>query len=279
MKYERHLGNYAVALSKLRQGQTFSTPRQGMEDRIVRGVGSDPCNRWAWFNACICEINGELYATKAEFNPLSAQDEQGRFLYAQRAVDAMRNSEFYLTSDVLLENEPTTQVLLRIAEQDRKKPMHLKRVLCLGQERTHDVPTDCFGDDKTIVFYAEGKKFAEKYGKFVRNAFGKNSIPTSRVYMQNLTGKDKIRGFALGRVGTDGRSNFNCDNRYLNSDNGSVFGGYESAEGDAKNLEGKTSDRGLITRPSLGEVLRFSRKYVPQAVKKEFEDGLREKYK
>lgn len=282
IKYQRQNGNFAVALEKVAEArQTFATPKEGVVDRMRQGVNSDACKRWAWFNASFNEVEGNILATRAEFNPLSVFDKQTQtFLYAQKAVDAMRTGEFYLTDDVLLGNEPATKVLLRVAEQDAKKPIHLKRVINLGKAKTHNVPTDCFADDNAIAFLSEGETRARKYGLFVRNAFGYNSIPTSTVYMQDLVGKDKSRGFALGGVVTDSRSNFYCNDGVLYGDGGSLFGGYESAEGAAKNSEPETSRLGTqIGRASLTEVLRYSRPFVPQVARKAFEDGLRAKYK
>ena len=230
--YERQYGDYATALGKVAIAkQIFATPKEGMTDRMKQGVNSDACKRWAWFDASFNEVDGRILATRDKFNPLSARDESGKLLYAQRATDATRTGEFYLTNDVLFGNEPAKVVLLRIAEQDKKKPIDKRIVLDLGQTKTHDVPTDCYADDDTIVFLAEGYKRAGKYGLFVRNAFGENSIQSSRVYMQDLTGKDKVRGFALDRFDADDRSGFDCG-RGLYVGSGSVFGGYErSAEG------------------------------------------------
>ncbi len=280
--YQRQTGNFADALKKVADArQTFATAKEGIVDRMNQGVDSDACKRWAWFNASFNEVDGEILATNSQFNPLSIFDEKTReFVYAQRAIDALRKREFYLTDDILLGNEPATEVLLRIVEQDKKKPIHLKRVLNLGKTKTHIVPTDCYADDNTIVFLSGGHNRARKYGLFVRNAFGENSILKSTVYMQNLIGKDKSRGFALLRVGTDNRSNFDCDGRGLYYATGSVFWGYECVEGARKNFRApKTSNTKTLIRPSLTEVLRFARPYVPQVARKQFEKELSEKYK
>jgi len=235
--YKRQNGNFADALRKVAAAkQTFATPKEGIIDRMNQGVSSKVCKRWAWFNASFNEVNGEILATNSQFNPLSVFDETtGKFIYAQKVTEAMRTGEFYLTPDILLGNESASKVLLRVAERDEKKPINLKRVINLGKLKTHNVPTDCYADVDTIVFLLGGHNRARKYGLFVRNAFGENSIPESKVYMQDLIGKDKSRGFALGRVSTDGRSDFCCDSRNLCVGDGSGFGGYESAEGAQKN--------------------------------------------
>jgi hypothetical protein len=240
-EYQRQTGNFAVALGKVALAhQTFATPKEGIIDRMKKGVNSDACKRWAWFNASFNEVNGDILATRVKFNPLSVFDKQTQtFSYAQKAVDAMRTGEFYLTDNILLGNKPAAEVLLEIAEQDSKRPIHKKRVINLGKKKTHDVSTDCFADDDTIVFLAEGYERARNYGLFIRNAFGENSIPISKVYMQDLIGKNKSRGFALSRVDTGSRSYFNCYNRDLYYDNGSLFGGYESAKGTQKNCKHK----------------------------------------
>jgi hypothetical protein len=238
--YQRYYGDFANALKQVAAARkTFATPKEGMIDRMKQGANSGACKRWAWFNASFNEVDGKILATRAEFNPLSLVDEMGNYIYAQRAVDAQRTVEFYLTDDMMLENEPITDVLNRIAERDAIKPVNKRRVLDLGQTKTHNVPTDCYADDDTIVFLAEGKKRAEKYGLFIRNAFGKNSIPESIVYMQDLIGKNKSRGFALSSVDAGSGSGFGCGDWDLYDDGGSVFGGYEIAEGGAKNLGAK----------------------------------------
>ncbi len=219
--YQRHRGNFAVALGKLARAkpkQTFALPSQAMQERMRQGVKANISIEGASYNSSFNEVQGRILGTKGEFNPLIE--------YAKQAVKAMRTGEFYLER-VLINRTPASEVLVEIAEQDAKKPIYKKRVADFGQAKTHNVPTDCFGDDDVIAFLAESKARANKYGLWLRNKAG---IPESKVYMQDLVGKDKSRGFWLCWLGV-GRSGFNGD-RDL-SDVGSLFGVYESAEGTA----------------------------------------------
>jgi len=231
MNYKRHRGNFAVALKKVadaKQKQTFATPAQAMDERIRQGVNADICTEGAWYNASFSEVNKRILATRGQFNPLID--------YAKQVVKAMKTGEFYLTDKILLENEPAVKVLERIAEQDAKKPVYKQRVVDLGKIKTHNVSTDCFADDKTIVFLAENKTRANDYGLFLRN---KEGIKQTKVYMQDIIGKNKLRGFwlyGLGvgwlyGLGVGNLSEFGCDGRGLCGVSGSLFGGYESAEG------------------------------------------------
>lgn len=261
--YQRHRGNFAVALEELANAkpkQHFATPAEAMDERMKKGVDSDIFKEGAWYNASFNEVNGRILGTRREFNPLND--------YAKKAVESMRTGEFYLSDDILINNRPASKVLTEIAEQDSKKPVHKRRVIDLGQTITHDVPTDCFGDDETIVFLAEGKERAKKYGLFLKNKAG---ILQSKVYMQDIIKKDKSRGFWLYRLDDYNVSDFSCSDWGLSGDGGSLFGVYEGAEGTQKISKG-------VEGPSLSELLKYSRPFVPEAVKKDFEKGLREKF-
>jgi len=265
--FERHNGNYEVSLGKLARAtpkQTFATPAQAMNKRMKYGADwrdADICTNGAWYSASFNEVGGSIFGTRGEFNPLIDNAEQ--------AVKAMRAGEFYLEG-VLINGNPASKVLADIAEQDAKKPIYQRRVIDLGQTNTYEVPTDCFADDDTILFLAESKKRARDYGLFLRNKAG---ILQSKVYMQPIVGKDKSRGFWLYRLGEGYRSDFNCYNGDLNGDLGSVFGVREGAEGTQKISGAK------VRAPSLSEILKYSKLFVPQAARADFERGLREKYK
>ena len=131
----------------------------------------------------------------------------------------------------------------------------------MKQTKTHGVPTDCFADDDAIVFLTEDKKRANKYGLWLRNKAG---IAESKVYMQDLIGKDKSRGFWLNRLGYVSLSDFYCNDRYLYYVGGSLFGVYESAEGTSRKIH----------NPSLKEILKYSSPFIPQIAREEFEKGL-----
>lgn len=263
INYQRYRGDFAVALRKLASAkpkQRFATPAEAMDERIRQGVKADICTGGAWYNASFNEVNGRVLATKGQFNPLIE--------HAQQATEAMRTGEFYLTDEILLGNKPATEVLLEIVEQDAKKPIYRKRVIDLRQTEAHDVPTNCFGDDDTIVFLAESKARANKYGLLLRNKAG---IKSSKVYMQDLVGKNKSRGFWLNRL--DVRSDFYCDSRDLYYDNGSLFGVYESGEATSPKILPYTEEQagqylsilrgvreGTLPNSKLEEVISFFNK-------------------
>ena len=256
--YQRHEGNFAEALGKLAKAkpkQRFATPAEAMDERMRQGENADICTSGAWYNASFNEVNGRILATREQFNPL--------INYAQKTVDSMRTGGFYLTDDILLNKKPVIKVLAEIAEKDAKKPVHKRRIIDLGKTKTHNVPTDSFADDDTIVFLAKGKERAEKYGLFLKNS--KYNIQSSKVYMQDLVGKNKTRGFWLCRLDGDYGSEFYCDYRYLDVGLGSLFGVYESAEGTSKKF----------LKPSLKEIVKYSKRFVPKAVKDDFEKGLK----
>ncbi len=265
--YQRHRGNFASALRKLARAkpkQAFALPSQAMQERMRQGVKADISTVGAWYNSSFNEVGGRIFGTKKEFNPLID--------YAKQAVESMKIGEFYLDG-VLINEKPASEVLVEIAEQDAKKQIYKKRVADFGQAKTHNVPTDCFGDDDVIAFLAESKSRANKYGLWLRNKAG---IPESTVHMQDIIGKDKSRGFWLDGL-VVGRSDFNCSNRYLNYDYGSLFGVYESAEGTQKILGQDRQNK--IASPSLSDMLKYSKPFVSSRDWKDFEKELKAKFK
>ena len=223
--YQRHIGDFAAAFKKLstsRPKQAFATPAQAIEERMKQGIQADISTRGAWYNASFSKVGGRILGTRGEFNPLID--------YAKQATEAMRTEEFYLEG-VLIDRKPASQVLTEIAEEDAGKPIHKRRVADFGQTETHIVPTDCFADDNIITFLAESGARANKYGLWLRDKAG---IQESKVYMQNLVGKNKTRGFWLDRLGDGDWSVLVCSDRNLCDGDGSLFGVYESAKGTQK---------------------------------------------
>ena len=264
--FQRHKGNFAVALQKVRAAsQSLATPAQAIDERMKQGVKADISKNGAWYAASFNEVNGTILATLLNYNPLVA--------YSEQATESHRKGEFYLTDEVLLNGEPATAVLERIAEQDARKSIGRKRVIDLGNQVTHDVSTDSLADDDTIAFVAQGKQRADKYGRWLRNKVGIKSL---KVYMQNLTGKNKSRGFWLGGFGGGGNSDFNCNAGGLYYGSCSLFGVYESAEGTSRKKSGPESK---IVRPSLYDVLRFSRPFIAPRNKKDYDAGIKDLFK
>ncbi len=245
MELQRHDGNYAQCLAKIAGAkQKIATTKQGMQYRIKQGVDSDACTKGFWGSENFNVVDNRILAAIGKYNPLIP--------YAEQAVNAHRNgNEFYLTDKVLLQGKPATQVLKEIAEQDASKPVSKRRVLDLGQAKTHNVPTDSFANDDGIVFLAREKKLAEDYGLFLKNKAG---IPQVTFYLPSTQSKDYTRGFWLYRLDDDYRSGFYGCSWVLDIGGGSLFG-----------VRGKASAEGASQKISTGE--RKTELYSQQELK------------
>lgn len=162
---------------------------------------------------------------------------------AKEATNCHRNGE-----DFYLSNEQVEQALSDSVELSVKS-----------------VPTNRFGDCD-ITLYAFGKD-AKKYGELLREA-GIKEMPICTVDLQDKPFARKVWFRWLG----DGRSELSCDYRSLRG-GGRVRGVRESAEGAAKNYEGS------IKTPNIAEILDYTKRFVPEAVRDEFEKGLAKKLK
>jgi len=162
-------GSWDYCLQKLggNKSLALATARQIMQDRISRYTNNredrEHFSSGAWPAENFNVINGRIFGAREEFNPL--------IRYAKQATETHRtNREFYLTSEIVDGSG-----------------------IDLGQERTHKVPTDCFGDDKTIVWLAQDAKFAHKYGKeFLKDKLGFGYV---KVYLPEISKADFARGF------------------------------------------------------------------------------------
>ena len=121
------------------------------------------------------------------------------------------------------------------------------------------IPTNRFGEDE-LTAYTFGKT-AKAYGEFLREA-GITAMP---VYLANITDKPFARQAWLHRLGSDYRSglygNGGCLS-YVNAVRGVRMASTEGAK-PAK-----------IYVPNLKEVLKYSRQFVPEVARKDFEKGL-----
>ncbi len=206
-------GNWAYCVEKA--GKKLATANALMKDRIQNQRAH--YERGAWASENFNCIKGRILGARAKFNPLIS--------YAKQAVEAQITGEFYLTDEITYENGIHYNLLLeQIAEQDAKKPIERKRVIDLGEAKTHNVPTDAFADDVTISWLAGGKKPADKYGLFLRNDLPENlRLQEVTVYHMPLSEKDYARGAWLCRLDRCGRSGFVCYGGSLSYDGGSVF--------------------------------------------------------
>lgn len=213
-------GNFVQALEKLNRAepkQNLASIAKIMDERMNQSIDSDICNEGLWCPASFSEVQGRIFVTRERYNPLIP--------YAQKAVDVMRRGDFCLTENILLQGRPASKVLTEIAERDYKKIVFWREVLDLGQLKSHTVPTDSLADDDTISFLVQSKPRANKYGKFLRDNFG---ISESRVYLPELSGKDRTMGFWFYRIHIDEKSSFMGNDNALYYTKGSLLGICES---------------------------------------------------
>ncbi|MBS3163260.1 hypothetical protein J4427_01060 [Candidatus Woesearchaeota archaeon] len=163
----------------------------------------------------------------------------------------------------MLDGKPARDVLLEVAEKDSKKSISKKRVLDLGQLTTHNVPTDCFSDDKGIVYLAQGKEVANQYGLFLRN---NAEIQEVTFCLPEVRTEDYSIALWLRRIGC-GWSAFDGGDRDLGGVSGSLFGVLEDGEATQK-----------LVSPTLKQILEVSKPFVPDASRNDFECRIRKLY-
>ena len=127
------------------------------------------------------------------------------------------------------------------------------------------VPTNRFADDR-ITIYAFGED-AEKYGEFLNKA-GIKEMPIYTTELRDKPFARKVWFWAFG-----GGSGLDCDGGGAGGCGDRVRGVRESAEGTAKNSGGQ------IKTPNIVEIVNYTKRFVPEAVRGEFEKGLAEKLK
>ncbi len=262
MKLQRiKSGNWAYCLSQLGK-KTLAEGREVMLDRIQKGNDSNEhINKGAWLAENTNLVNGKILMARKDYNPLIA--------YAEQAVAAHRNGkEFFLDDAVLLQKRPAIQVLFEVAKTDKDKLLHKRRVFTPSQKKIYYVAWDEFADDDVVVWHAQGKKLAKEYGRFIHNDFGIDNVT---IYLPVTNLGNIARGNWLCRLGRNGRSNFYCGDEFLYGGGGSVFRVDSSAEDTPQKI---SREKVRISKPSLADVLKFSRKYVSEAARQEYESGI-----
>ena len=128
------------------------------------------------------------------------------------------------------------------------------------------VPTNRFADDRITVYaFGEG---AKKYGEFLKEA-GIEEMP---IYTADLQVKPFARKVWFRCLGSS--SELGCNDWGLHLDDYcGARGVRESAEGAAKNSGGQ------IKTSNIAEILEYTKRFVPEAVRGEFEKGLAKKLK
>ncbi|MFA5060831.1 MAG: hypothetical protein WC494_00750 [Candidatus Pacearchaeota archaeon] len=122
------------------------------------------------------------------------------------------------------------------------------------------IPTNRFGEDERTVF-AFGE-IAGKYGEFLNEA----GIKEMLVYLANLESKPFARQAWLHGLVQDFRSVLNGYDRNL---------GCSDAVRGVRNVEPLSGETvSTICVPSLADVVRYSKSFVPEVARKDFEKGL-----
>jgi len=122
------------------------------------------------------------------------------------------------------------------------------------------IPTNRFAEDERTSF-AFGRSAGE-YGEFLKEA-GIKEIP---VYLANLEEKPFARQAWLRWIVDDYRSGLDGDGRYLDFDN-AVRG--------VRRVEPRSGETvSIISTPSFTDIANYSRQFVPEFARKDFEKGL-----
>ena len=120
--------------------------------------------------------------------------------------------------------------------------------------------TNRFAEDERTAFAFGGS--AKAYGEFLDDAGIKN-MP---VYLNNLENKPFARQAWLHRLDGDNRSELNGDNWDLNF-NYTVRG--------VRNVEPRSDETAsVISTPSLADIAKYSKRFVPEVARNDFEKGL-----
>lgn len=211
---QRVNGNWASCIEQL-EGKLPADASKLMKDRVQREKQGDDehYEKGAWTSESFNVVKGNILGVRAEFNPL--------IKYAEEAVEAQETGEFYLTPEIVdAQGRPYKELLIEIAEKDKRLPLAKRRVADFGKVQTHNVATDSFADDSQIVWLARGQTNARRYGNFLRNKVGLSSV---RVYNSEIFDKDFARALWLSGLNYDGRASFVCHQSKLFYGGCSVF--------------------------------------------------------
>jgi hypothetical protein len=230
MKLIRYLGDFVACKAQMPSDSRIATAREGILDRIrditETGKNSLYFQTGNWHPEGTARINRVNYWCLHGFAPTS--------LYAQAALDANKANRYLsLTEDVKIGEKPALEVIPLIAQEDAEKyPKNpeKRRVLNPSRQETFSADTSSLGDVDIAVFLARNRKLAEKYGEFLKNKCGINSV----TFYQLPNSLDNVTaGFWLGRLSGDYAGNFGGGSRYFYDCNGSLLGVRDkmSAEG------------------------------------------------
>src|SRR3989344_801339 len=126
-------------------------------------------------------------------------------------------------------------------------------------ENSRSIPTKRFGENE-LTSFAFGPE-AERYGEFLKEA-GIKQMP---IYLASMEKKPFARQAWLRRLGGDDQSGLGGGR---NLDYSYAVRGVRKASTEGAKLAQK------ILAPNLKEVLKYSRQFVPEVARKDFEKGL-----
>ena len=130
----------------------------------------------------------------------------------------------------------------------------------LTKEKNFEIPTKRFGEDE-LTNYAFGKS-AKEYGEFLKEA-GIKEMP---IYLANIGTAPFARQAWLHGLDSGDWSGLLGDISSLN---------FDDAVRGVRNVEPRSGeDRPKISAPNHTEVLKYSRQFVPEVARKDFEKGL-----
>ena len=208
-------GNWEHCIRQL-GGKPFADGREIMRD-IIEGYERNELNdrhvqRGTWLPESTNVVDGRILLARAPFNVLIPHAEIATKLHS------LGYEEFYLGNHIRLLGQSAVDVLKDVAREDAGKPVPERRVF-ISPVESFKVDWDRFGDNDTIVWYAQSNELAKEYGGFLHNNFGVNSV---NVYLPKIKRFDFARGNWLCRIGKNGdedRSGFYLDSwAFGNSD-------------------------------------------------------------
>jgi len=264
---KRYNGNFVQCLEEIKNaGQEVATASEGIIARIKQGANSNYRGKGCWHPEGTARIGGTNYWCLQQFAPTTH--------YPQETLEANKNKKYLpLTNDIKLGKKPASQLIREIAERDAELPISKRRVLIPENQQTFLVPSCDLGKIDIAIFLARNQELAEKYGYFLDRICGIKEI---RFYQFEDCYDYVAAGFWLRWLVRGDVSGFGGGRGFDYSD-GSLFGvAKRGALSQKKIVEG---DSKKIFAPTLKQVLKYSKPFVPEVAKEDFEKGLASLFK
>jgi len=203
MESKIYYSSFPKCLEKIaKHNQKIGTTKDLMEKRMEEGLKSRVCYSSFWLPENYNIIDGKLFLSLQEYNPL--------ILYSKEALNnSLRNifDPFILNESIQLNGKSASQIIPEIAEEDASKRLYERRVLlCEEPETPRFISSKSLGENEEIIFLARGEKLAKEYGEFLFNC----GIKQTAIYKPlQLINENFTKGFILnGLVGGKINSSF-----------------------------------------------------------------------